>query len=134
MQPTSSAYVSKIAVQAAELPSLIRSVHASLLKVAAVLTETPVAGSKEPAVSIEKSITPAHLVCLEDGKKFQSLKQHLLAAHGITPADYRTKWGLPLDYPMVAPAYAAQRSEVAKQFGLGASRRDAPTPKRKAAK
>ena len=117
-----AAYVSNNSIRTTELPALIHSVHASLLQAAAGPAETPAAAPKEPAVSIKKSVTNDHIVCLEDGKKFSSLKRHLAALHDLTPAAYRTKWRLPPDYPMVAPAYAAQRSTLAKQIGLGASR------------
>ena len=116
-----AAYVSNNSVQAAELPALIQSVHASLMK-AAGSAEPPVEAPKEPAVPIKKSVTNDHIVCLEDGKKFKSLKRHLATSYDLTPAAYRTKWGLPPDYPMVAPAYAAQRSELAKAAGLGSAR------------
>ena len=117
-----AAYVSNNSIQTTDLPALIHAVHASLLQAAAGPAEAPAAAPKEPAVSIKKSVTSDHIVCLEDGKKFSSLKRHLAASHDLTPAAYRTKWGLPPDYPMVAPAYAAQRSTLAKQIGLGASR------------
>ena len=116
-----AAYVSNNSVQAAELPALIQSVHASLMEAAAGLVEAPADAPKEPAVPIKKSVTNDHIVCLEDGKKFKSLKRHLSTAFGLTPSAYRTKWGLPNDYPMVAPAYAAQRSALAKQIGLGSA-------------
>lgn len=84
--------------------------------------EPPVEAPKEPAVSIKKSVSNDYLICLEDGKRFKSLKRHLATSYDLTPAAYRTKWGLPADYPMVAPAYAAQRSELAKAAGLGNAR------------
>ncbi len=114
-----AAYVSNNSIQAGELPVLIHSVHASLRKAAAGLTETPVEAPKEPPVSIKKSVTNDYIICFEDGKKFKSLKRHLSTSYDLTPAAYRTKWGLPPDYPMVAPGYSATRSELAKAAGLG---------------
>ncbi|MBS9719296.1 MucR family transcriptional regulator [Tianweitania sp. BSSL-BM11] len=114
-----SAYVSKNAVRSNDLPLLISDVHAAL---AGLRTETKAAEPVEapkPAVPIKKSITPDYLISLENGQKFRSLKRHLMTSYGMTPDDYRTKWGLPADYPMVAPNYAAQRSELAKSLGLG---------------
>lgn len=117
-----SAYVSKNAVPASEISTLINQVHAALMRVANGGGELGAEGSK-PAVPIKKSITPEYLVCLEDGKKFKSLKRHLRTQYNMTPEQYREKWGLPLDYPMVAPNYAAERSHLAKQMGLGQQRR-----------
>jgi predicted transcriptional regulator len=119
-----SAYVSNNSVPAGELPSLIGTVHASLARLAAKPEEqarTPAA----PPVPIKKSITDEYLICLEDGKRFKSLKRHLQTVYGMTPDQYREKWGLSRDYPMVAPAYAKARSALAKEMGLGASRRRA---------
>ena len=124
-----AAYVTRNSLPAAEVPAFIRTVHASLLKVAAGTVEAPPPVAREPAVSIKKSITNDHIICLEDGKKFKSLKRHLATAYNLTPEAYRTKWGLPSDYPMVAPAYAAQRSELAKAAGLGNARAAARAPK-----
>ncbi|GLS21123.1 hypothetical protein GCM10007874_41400 [Labrys miyagiensis] len=87
------------------------------------------AGWPVPAVPIKKSITPDFLISLEDGKKYKSLKRHLSSSHGMTPEDYRAKWGLPADYPMAAPNYARQRSELAKTMGLGQGRRSIPRRK-----
>ena len=117
-----SAFVSNNAVPASELASLIQSVHASIQKIAGVKTEAPTVEPQEPAVSIRKSITPEFIICLEDGKKFKSLKRHLRTAYNLSPDQYRAKWSLPSDYPMVAPAYAAARSTLAKQSGLGQPR------------
>ena len=117
-----SAYVSKNAVPADEIPALINRVHAALTRVAAGHADSITAAHK-PAVTVRKSIAPDYLVCLEDGKKFKSLKRHLRTQYGMTPEQYREKWGLPLDYPMVAPNYAAARSSLAKQMGLGQRRR-----------
>ncbi len=119
-----SAFVSNNSVPASELPMLISSVHATLGR----LTQTVVEEKPEPltpAVSIKRSITPDYIVCLEDGKKFKSLKRHLRTRYDMTPDQYRAKWNLPSDYPMVAPNYAAARSELAKNMGLGQQRRKA---------
>ncbi len=117
-----SAFVSNNSVQTSELPALISNVHAALAKVGAGTAEQPKA-ELVPAVSIKKSVTPDQIICLEDGKKFKSLKRHLRTAYAMTPDEYRAKWGLPPDYPMVAPNYAAARSELAKNMGLGQKRR-----------
>ncbi len=116
-----SAFVSNNAVPSAELPELIASVHSALAKVANGQTEKP-AEAPVPPVSIKKSITPDFLISLEDGRRYKSLKRHL-KGRGLTPEQYREKWGLPRDYPMVAPNYAKQRSELAKALGLGQLRR-----------
>ncbi|NGO54458.1 MucR family transcriptional regulator [Allomesorhizobium camelthorni] len=113
-----SAYVSNNPVPAAELAALIGQIHASLRALgsgAPVEVEEP----QKPAVPIKKSVAPDHIVCLEDGKQFKSLKRHLMTHYGLTPDEYRAKWKLPADYPMVAPNYAATRSALAKQMGLG---------------
>jgi predicted transcriptional regulator len=117
-----SAYVSNNAVPATDIPALINQVHAALTRVVAGGGETTSEALK-PAVSVKKSITPEYIVCLEDGKKFKSLKRHLRTQYSMTPEQYREKWNLPADYPMVAPNYAAARSELAKQMGLGQQRR-----------
>ncbi len=117
-----SAYVSNNSVAAGEIPNLINQVHGALLRVSSGQTETP-SEPLRPAVAIKRSITPDYIVCLEDGKKFKSLKRHLRTQYNITPEQYREKWGLPPDYPMVAPNYAAARSQLAKQMGLGQQRR-----------
>ena len=127
-----SAYVTQNSVPAGDLPALIGSVHQALLKVGTGQSDQPSA-TLTPAVSIKKSITPDYIVCLEDGKKFKSLKRHLRASYDLTPDQYRTKWGLSSDYPMVAPNYAAARSQLAKSMGLGQQRRKAAKGKRKAA-
>jgi predicted transcriptional regulator len=117
-----SAYVSNNSVPANDLPSLISDVHAALLRV----TAGGMAASAEapkPAVPAKKSITREYLVCLEDGRKFKSLKRHLRTQYNMSPDEYREKWGLPPDYPMVAPDYAKARSNLAKQMGLGQQRR-----------
>ena len=117
-----SAYVSNNSVQASDLPALIDQVHTALTRVLTGRGDVP-AEPPKPAVSVKKSITPEYIVCLEDGKKFKSLKRHLRAQYNITPEQYREKWGLAADYPMVAPNYAAARSRLAKQMGLGQQRR-----------
>jgi predicted transcriptional regulator len=122
-----SAFVSKNSVPAAELPALIGSVHQALTQVAGGSTQQPTEEPKRaPAVSIKKSVQPDYIVCLEDGKRLKSLKRHLRTVYDLTPDQYRAKWGLPRDYPMVAPNYAAARSELAKQLGLGQKRRSEP--------
>src|SRR3954449_1246271 len=118
-----SAFVSNNSVPAVELPTLIGSVHDALTKAANGLAQQPAEEPKAPAVSIKKSVQPDYIVCLDDGKRFNSLKRHLRTTYNLSPDKYRTKWGLALDYPMVAPNYAAARSELAKQMGLGARRR-----------
>jgi len=117
-----SAYVSNNTVPASELSNLINQVHAALTQIS---SEHPGgrADHSKPAVPIKRSISSDHIVCLEDGKKFKSLKRHLRAQYNMSPEQYREKWGLPADYPMVAPNYAAARSRLAKQMGLGQQRR-----------
>jgi predicted transcriptional regulator len=118
-----SAFVSNNSVPAAELPALIGNVHAAL-QTSGQGTPIQVQEKPTPAVPVKKSITPDFLISLEDGGRYKSLKRHL-AGRGLTPVQYREKWGLPKDYPMVAPNYAAKRSELAKSMGLGQSRRNA---------
>ena len=117
-----SAYLSNNATAATEIPGLIAQVHASLMKASGGPAETSLEPAK-PAVSIKKSMTSDYLVCLEDGKKFKSLKRHLRTQYSMTPEQYRDKWNLPPDYPMVAPNYAAARSKLARDMGLGQQRR-----------
>ena len=117
-----SAYVSNNTVAAGEIPSLINQVHAALARVSGKPGDAP-AEPLKPAVSVKKSITPEFIICLEDGKKFKSLKRHLRTQYNMTPEQYRDKWDLNADYPMVAPNYAAARSQLAKQMGLGQQRR-----------
>jgi predicted transcriptional regulator len=117
-----SAYVSNNTVPASDIPNLINQVHLALLRVSGGQNETQPEPLK-PAISVKKSITPEYIVCLEDGKKFKSLKRHLRTQYNMTPEQYREKWQLPTDYPMVAPNYAAARSQLAKQMGLGQQRR-----------
>ncbi|WP_095081588.1 MucR family transcriptional regulator [Mesorhizobium sophorae] len=112
-----SAYVSKNAVPIASLPELISSVNSSLSKLGQLIE--PEKPAQHPAVNPKRSVFPDYIVCLEDGKKFKSLKRHLGVHYGLTPDEYREKWGLKADYPMVAPNYAAARSEMAKAIGLG---------------
>ena len=112
-----SAHVSNNAVASTELPQLIETVFSTLSKLGTPEPEPEV--ELKPAVPIKKSVTDDHIICLEDGKKLKMLKRHLKTAYGMTPEDYRAKWGLPPDYPMVAPNYAAKRQELAKKIGLG---------------
>lgn len=116
-----SAYVSNNSVATMDLPSLIQSVHAALSTAAVGVTAEPIVELK-PAVPVKKSVTADYIVCLEDGKQFKSLKRHLRTQYDMSPDDYRAKWGLAADYPMVAPNYAAARSELAKRAGLGRQR------------
>ncbi|HUO12189.1 MAG TPA: MucR family transcriptional regulator [Caulobacteraceae bacterium] len=113
-----SAYVGNNTIATGDLPALIQSVHRALTNITAG-AEPVEAAPKEPAVPIRRSITPDYLICLEDGRKFKSLKRHLRTKYNMSPEDYRAKWNLPKDYPMVAPNYARARSELAKQMGLG---------------
>ena len=117
-----SAYVSNNTVPSVDLPALIGQVHSALSRVSTGQGDAQPEPLK-PAVSVKKSITPDYLVCLEDGKKFKSLKRHLRTQYTMTPEHYRDKWGLPPEYPMVAPNYAAARSRLAKEMGLGQQRR-----------
>jgi len=119
-----SAHVSHNPLPASDLPSLIEAVHTALRRVGSGGVEQPTQALKPP-VPIRKSITPDHLISLEDGRPYQSLKRHL-ATRGLTPEAYRAKWGLPPTYPMVAPNYAKRRSELAKTLGLGQRRRAEP--------
>ena len=124
-----SAYVSNNPVPAAELPGFIASVHSALAGLSGGAKEEPKPEQK-PAVNPKKSVFPDYIVCIEDGKQFKSLKRHLMTHYGLTPEDYRAKWNLPADYPMVAPNYAAARSALAKQMGLGRKAGDTPAAKR----
>src|SRR5262249_10559202 len=117
-----SAYVSNNSVSAGDIPALINQVHAALQRVSSGQGEAPSEPLK-PAVPVKKAITSDYIVCLEDGKKFKSLKRHLRTQYNMTPEQYRDKWALPPDYPMVAPNYAQARSQLAKQMGLGQQRR-----------
>jgi predicted transcriptional regulator len=114
-----AAYVSNNSVPASELPNLISDIHAALGRVGNAPIEQSVADKQKPAVNPKKSVHDDYIVCLEDGKKFKSLKRHLMTHYNMTPDQYREKWGLDATYPMVAPNYAAARSELAKSMGLG---------------
>lgn len=116
-----SAYVVHNTLVRDQLPAIIGSVYGALSK-ASSLSSEPVREELKPAVPVRKSVTDSYIICLEDGKKFKSLKRHLRTHYGLSPEEYREKWGLPYDYPMVAPAYAAARSELAKTMGLGRRR------------
>ncbi|MEM6461281.1 MAG: MucR family transcriptional regulator [Pseudomonadota bacterium] len=115
-----AAYVSNNVVQTTDLPGLIANVHSALGSTTA--SQAP-AEKLKPAVPIKKSVHHDYIICLENGLKFKSLKRHLMTYHGLTPDEYREKWGLPADYPMVAPAYAEARSRLAKEMGLGQKRK-----------
>ena len=123
-----SAYVGNNSVSATDLPNLIQKVHAALKGVSTNGDVQPEAAPQTPAVSVRKSITPDAIICLEDGKSFKSLKRHLRTKYNLSPEEYRAKWGLPRDYPMVAPNYAAARSQLAKSMGLGQGGRQAAKP------
>jgi predicted transcriptional regulator len=126
-----AAYVSNSTVATGDLPGLIQQIHRALSDVASGVQAPQPAAPLTPAVSIKKSISPDYLTCLEDGRKFKSLKRHLRTKYNLSPDDYRAKWGLAKDYPMVAPNYAAARSTLARQMGLGQGGRKpatAPTP------
>ena len=124
-----SAYVGNNSVSATDLPGLIQSIHRALAGVSTG-AETVEAAPREPAVPVRRSITPDFLICLEDGRKFKSLKRHLRTKYNLSPEEYRAKWGLPKDYPMVAPNYAKARSDLAKQMGLGQGGRQTARKKR----
>ncbi len=117
-----SAYVSNNPTPASDIPALIGQIHAALLRVSTGRAELALEPAK-PAVPVKKSMTADYLICLEDGKRFKSLKRHLRTQYSMTPEQYRDKWGLPPDYPMVAPNYAVARSQLAKKMGLGQQRR-----------
>lgn len=123
-----SAYVSKNPISASEVPDMIKTVYATLLTLGSGGHGDAPQTNQKPAVPIRKSITPDYIICLEDGKKLKMLKRYLRTRYKMTPEEYRLKWNLPIDYPIVAPNYAARRSEFAKKIGLG--RRPAP-PKRR---
>jgi predicted transcriptional regulator len=116
-----SAYVSNNTVSVGDVPGLIGDIHTALARAAG---GAPVIEREElrPAINVKKSVTPEYIICLEDGKKFKSLKRHLRTHYNLSPEEYREKWGLPHDYPMVAPNYAAARSALAKKMGLGTRR------------
>jgi len=126
-----SSYVGNNTVSTADLPNLISEVHSALHKTVTASQE-PEPEPLKPAVPVKKSVTPDFIICLEDGKKFKSLKRHIRTHYGLTPEEYREKWGLDADYPMVAPSYAEARSKLAKQMGLGQQRKGkTPAKKRK---
>lgn len=122
-----SAHVSNNSVAVSDLPLIISSVHEALTRLDPKNAEEP---KPEPAVSIRSSIKPDYVVCLEDGKKLKMLKRHLMTHYSMTPDDYRKKWGLAADYPMVAPNYAEQRRKLAKKIGLGRKPKTATTAKK----
>jgi predicted transcriptional regulator len=117
-----SAYVRNNTLNTNELPELIRSVHAALVSLSKPADDEP--EPLKPAVPVKKSVFKEHIVCLEDGQKFKSLKRHLRSKYGLSPDEYRQKWGLPPDYPMVAPGYSEKRSKLAKKMGLGRSTKE----------
>lgn len=117
-----AAYVSHNSLPFADLPALIADVHVALARVAGQGADAA-PEARKPAVPVKKSVTPDYIVCLEDGRKFKSLKRHLRTQYDMTPERYREKWGLAIDYPMVAPAYAKARSDLAREMGLGQQRR-----------
>jgi predicted transcriptional regulator len=119
-----AAFVSNNETSTAELPTLIQAVHRALSGISSGAPEPE--ARKEPAISVRRSVTPDYLICLEDGRKFKSLKRHLRTKYDMSPDDYRSKWGLAKDYPMVAPNYAAARSALAKNMGLGKGGRQPP--------
>ncbi|WP_349371734.1 MucR family transcriptional regulator [Salinarimonas sp.] len=123
-----SSYVANNSLPAQDLPALIEQVHGAF-KALGHPREPEAAQPLKPAVPIRRSVTPDFIVCLEDGKKFKSLKRHLRTRYGLTPEQYREKWGLPDDYPMVAPNYARARSDLAKEMGLGQQRRRRRAPR-----
>lgn len=120
-----AAYLANNPIPASEIPGLIAQVHSALSRVSGGRVEVAIEPIKPP-VSRKKSITADYLVCLEDGKRFKSLKRHLRTRYNMTPEQYRTKWGLPADYPMVARNYAATRSQLAKKMGLGQQKLGSP--------
>ena len=127
-----SAYVSNNDVRPDQLPKLIADIHAALSQAPEGAKE-PEPTPQTPAVGVRRSVTPDYIICLEDGKKFKSLRRHLQSEHGMTPDEYRTKWGLKRDYPMVAPNYSESRSALARSLGLGrkpaAAAAEAPAPR-----
>ena len=125
-----SAYVANNSLPASEMPALISSVTTAFSRLKVSEEEPAEAAPLVPAVPVRKSVTDDYIICLEDGKQFKSLKRHLATKFQMTPAEYRKRWSLPSDYPMVAPAYAASRSDLAKRIGLG-KKRMVPTPVRK---
>lgn len=123
-----AAYVRNNPLSPGEVPAMIKNIHATLIGLQGLQPQEAAAPLK-PAIPIKKSITPDYIICLEDGKKLKMLKRYLRTRYGMSPDEYRAKWGLPADYPLVAPNYAARRSEFAKKIGLG--RRSSPPAKRR---
>lgn len=119
-----AAYVGANLVSPQDLPALIRTVHTALREIGGGV-QVAAEVNLEPAVSVKKSVTPDFIICLEDGKRFKSLKRHLRTRYAMSPEEYRAKWNLPHDYPMVAPNYAKARSDLAKRMGLGLARKGA---------
>ena len=117
------AYVANHKVDQEDIPELLASILRSLMEMSAPSDSQAVKPAPKPAVPVRKSITPGYIICLEDGKKFKSLKRHLGAEHDLSASEYRDRWGLPADYPMVAPNYAKKRSQLAVETGLGMKRR-----------
>lgn len=129
-----SAYVSNNSISSAQIPELIAKVHRALKGLGAPASDTDTE-KLNPAIAVRKSVTPDYIFCLEDGLRFKSLKRHLRTKFNLTPEEYRAKWGLPSDYPMVAPNYAAKRSILAKQIGFGQpSKKPSEPPKRRGRK
>ena len=126
-----SAYVGNNTIASSELPKLLGDVHGAVVRGAAGIDQK-VEEKPQPMVPVKKSVTPDYIVCLEDGKKFKSLKRHLRTKYDMSPDEYRAKWGLPADYPMVAPSYSAARSQLAQKMGLGRKAAE-PAPKARAA-
>ena len=126
-----AAYVSKNVLPAGQIPDVIQTVYSSLSHIDVPQTEMKTEAPR-PAVPVKKSVTPDYIVCLEDGKKLKMLKRHLRTTYDMTPEEYRAKWGLAADYPMVAPNYAAQRSDFAKKIGLGRKVADTAATERRA--
>ncbi len=124
-----SAHVGNNAMSSSGLPNLIKTVHAALTN---IITAGEAPPTPEPAVPIKQSVTPSHIACLEDGKKFKMLKRHLRTDHNMTPKEYRERWGLAPDYPIVAPKYAQKRSELAKKIGLGRKPGERPRARKRA--
>ncbi|WP_374631611.1 MucR family transcriptional regulator [Ferrovibrio sp.] len=121
-----SAHVSNNRVETADLPALIKQIYGTLSGLGGEApTPVVVAEKPQPAISVKRSVTPEYIICLEDGKKLKMLKRHLMSHYNMTPEQYRERWGLPADYPMVAPNYALHRQALAKKIGLGKARRKA---------
>ena len=125
-----AAYLGHNPLPAVEIPAVLRSVHGTLLGLSGS-APAEFGTSQKPAVPIKKSVTPDYIVCLEDGKKLKMLKRYLRGRYGLSPDAYRAKWGLPADYPLVAPNYAQQRSQFAKKIGLGRTSKRKATARRK---